>query len=181
MAVWNPTKAIAAFETFGLTGTNAAMAVYWLSLWSPAAPPQRSSFNPARVRDLLPAIGLAEVREQRAVCRLSGRYIDMAMGGALCGVDMFSLVGGEQRQLRKERLTALVHGRIALSRTRYTMCGATYVAETLQLPFFGETEDGARQYLAHTNWRPATSDTFMSGERELRPGMPDEYLFASLI
>jgi len=180
MPVWNPTKAVTAFETFGLTGTNAAMAVYWMSLWSPTAPPRRSSFNPARVRDLLPAIGLSEVREDRAICRLSGHYIDMAMGGELRGKDMFSLVSGEQRQVRRERLTALVLGRVALSRTRYTMCGATYVAETLQLPFFGETEDGARQYLAHTNWRPAPSDAYVR-ESQLRCGMPDEYLFASLI
>jgi hypothetical protein len=180
MAVWNPTKAVTAFETFGLTGTNAALAVYWMSLWSPTAPPQRCLFNPARVRDLLPAIGLSDVREDSAVCRLSGHYIDMAMGGRLRGEDMFSLVSGEQRRLRKERLSALVRGRVALSRTRYMVCGITYVAETLQLPFFGKTEEGARQYLAHTNWRPAPREAYVR-ENQLRPGMPDEYLFASLV
>lgn len=180
MVSWNPTKAISAFETFGLTGTNAAMAVYWLSLWSPSAPPQRSAFNPGRVKDLLPAIGLTEVRESSAVCRLSGHYIDMAMGGELRGRDMLSLVSGEQRLLRNERLTALVGGKIALSRTHYTMFGVTHVAETLQLPFFGETEDGARQYITHTNWRPAPTDHYVR-EATLRPGMPDEYLALSLI
>ena len=180
MVNWNPTKAVTAFETFGLTGTNAAMAVYWLSLWSPSGPPNRASFNPARVRDLLPAIGLTEVREERAMCRLSGHYIDMAMGGELRGADMFTLVCGEERQLRKDRLTALVNGKVALSRTRYEMFGVVHVAETLQLPFFGETEDGARQYVVHTNWRPTPTDHYVR-ETQLRPGVPDAYLALSLI
>jgi len=180
MRSWNPTKAITAFETLGLTGTNAAIAVYWLSLWSPAAPPLRATFNPARVRDLLPAIALTEVREERAVCRLSGHYIDMAMGGELRGTDMLSLVDGEARQLRKTRLTTLVDGAIALSRTRYRMFGAVHEAETLQLPFFGATEDGARQYLTHTNWRPAPTDHYVR-ETHLRPAMPDDYVALSLV
>ena len=179
MADWNPTKAVSAFETFGLTGTNAAIAVYWLSLWTPSGPPRRASFNPARVRDLLPALALTEVRQERAVCRLSGHYIDMAMGGELRGADMFSLVRSEQRQMRRERLMALVDGKVALSRTHYLMFGVTHIAETLQLPFFGETEDGARQYLSHTNWRPAPTDHYVR-ETTLRPGMPDEYLALSL-
>lgn len=180
MRSWNPTKAVTAFETFGLTGTNAALAVYWLSLWSPTAPPQRAGFNPARVRELLPGIGLTEVRGERAVCRLSGHYIDMAMGGELRGTDMLSLVSGEARQLRKERLTTLVNGAVSLSRHAYVMFGVPHVAETVQLPFFGETEDGARQYLSHTNWRPAPTDHYVR-EATLRSGMPDDYLSLSLV
>ena len=180
MPVWSASKVVAAFETFGLTGTNAALAVYWMSLWTASSPPQRGAFNPGRVRDLLPAIGLTEVREDRAMCRLSVHYIDMAMGGELRGTDTLTLVDIEQRRLRKSRLDALVAGSVALSRTRYEYRGSVYFAETLQLPFFGASEDGARQFITHTNWRPAPTDHYVR-EKRLRSGMPDEYLALSLV
>jgi hypothetical protein len=179
MPGWNASKVVAAFEAFGLKGTNAALGVYWMSLWSPAGPPMRGAFNPARVRELLPAIGLTEVREDSAMCRLSGHYIDMAVGGELRGHDTLALVDAGQRRLRKTRLTALVDGCVAMSRTRYDMLGASYFADTLQLPFFGTSEDGARQFISHTNWRPAPSDHYVR-EKRLRGGMPDEYLAFSL-
>ena len=181
MALWDRSKALAAFETFRLSGTNAALAVYWLSLWDGAAAPARAAFNPARVRELLPAIALCEMRgDGRAMCRLSGLYLDMAMGGPLRGADMLSLVGGAERQRRAARLSGLVGGGVALSRTRYVVGGRSFVAETLQLPFFGTAEDGARQYLSHCDWRPGAGDQYRR-EPHLRSGTPDEHLAVALV
>ncbi|HXC57631.1 MAG TPA: PAS domain-containing protein [Rhizomicrobium sp.] len=177
MREWDRAKAIAAFEAFQLSGTNAALAVYWLSLWDGNRPPRRGDFNPARVRDLLPAIALTEVRSNDdPVCRLSGRYIDMALGAPMRGVNMLTLAGGaEQRTLRRARLCALVDGGVALAKTHYrTEAHVTAVAETIQLPFHGMLEDGSRQILMHTNWRPAPAD-YRVRTRRPNAGFPDAY------
>jgi hypothetical protein len=178
---WDRSKGLAAFEAFGLTGTNAALAVYWLSLWRDDAPPRRADFNPARVKYLLPAISITELRgDGAAICRLAGHYIDLALGGPMRGVDMLSLVSGEARTLRSARLCAVVDGGIGLSRTRFeTPECATAIAETLQLPFFGTLEDGSRQFLTHTNWRPHPSDRLAPATRW--NGVPDAYRAVALV
>jgi hypothetical protein len=178
MRAWDRSKAIAAFEAFGLTGSNTALAVYWLSLWRDDAPPVRGDFNPARVKDLLPAIALTEMRSNGdAVCRLAGRHIDLAMGAPALGMNMLALVGEPERRVRSGRLKAIVDGAIGLSRTHYTTSDhSRQVAETLQLPFFGTMEDGSRQYLSHTNWRPRRGDV-------LTPrwdAQPDDYAAVGL-
>ena len=181
MTPWQRSSALTAFETFRLDGTNAVMAAYWLSLWNGNTPPARSAFNPARVRSLLPAVAMTEVRDDgAAVCRLSGLYVDMVFGGSLRGVDMLSLVPVDKRTIRSQRLRAVVGGHVSLSRTRYESDGMEYVAETLLLPFSGTLEDGSRQFLTHTNWRPRSSDAFRA-EAQLRSGWPDTYEAVPLV
>ncbi len=159
MADWDRAKALAALEAFKLTGTNAAVAEYWLSLWDGDRPPSRGAFNPARLRDMLPAIALMQVETSGdAICRLSGRFIDMALGFSLRGFNMLELVDGDERKVRGARLAAVVEGHLGLSHTRFERDGETRLAETIQLPFFGTLEDGSRQYLSHTNWRPSPTD-----------------------
>ncbi len=182
MGAWDRSKALAAFEAFALTGPNAALAVYWLSLWRDGEPPRRADFNPARVRDLLPAIALVEWHGSgEAVCRLSGGIIDAAFGGPLRGVDLVTLVGGDERRTRAARLGAVADGGVALSRTRYRSAVTleTESAETIQLPFFGAQENGARQYLTHTNWRPHPLEIAAPGQSRYS-GQPDDYCAAAL-
>jgi hypothetical protein len=181
MPIWDRGKAIAAFEAFQLIGTNAELAVYWLSLWSGDLPPRRSDFNPARVKTLLPAIAVTEVRDNGdAVCRLSGGFIDMALGVPMRGVNVLALVDGKQRQVRSARLGAIVGGGVALSRVHYpTHENGRQIAETIQLPFYGVLEDGSRQYLTHTNWRPRPAD-YRASRGAPRNVTPDEYRAVAL-
>jgi hypothetical protein len=182
MADWDRAKALGALEAFNLTGTNAELALYWLSLWDGDRPPHRSQFNPARVRDLLPAIGLTQVESNgNAVCRVAGRFIDMVFGQSMSGANVLDLVKGEERLLRSSRLLAIVQGHLGLSHTRYTTPeNGTAVAETIQLPFFGATEDGSRQYVTHTIWRPTPSD-FLVLDRARADGRPDTYFSVSFL
>jgi hypothetical protein len=161
MPDWDRAKAISAFEALELSGSNAALGAYWLSLWNGDRPPSRSLFNPARVRDLLPAIALIEVHANgAAVCRVAGHVVDLAAGGPLTGANIVMLVDGlEQQKLRMARLCGLVDGQVALSRTQYIAADhKVAVAQTVMLPFCGEMENGSRQYLTHTDWRPCAID-----------------------
>ena len=97
------------------------------------------------------------------------------------GVNVLTLVQAEERQLRSERLCAVVAGHVGISYTRYeTPDHVTATAETIQLPFFGAMEDGSRQYLTHTNWRPDTSDIYKR-ERTRYSGRPDDYRALSIL
>ena len=182
MAEWDRVRAAEAFEAFDLKGTNAAVAAYWLSLWDGDKPPSRSAFNPARIRDFLPAIALMQVQENKdTVCRLAGGVIDLAFGAPMRGVNVLTLVDAEERKLRSERLCAVVAGHVGISHTRYeTPDHVAAIAETIQLPFFGTMEDGSCQYLTHTNWRPGPSDIYKR-QRTRYSGQPDEYRALSLI
>jgi hypothetical protein len=182
MADWDRAKVLAALEAFKLTGANAAVAAYWLALWDGDRPPHRGLFNPARVRDMLPAIGFTQVHtDGDNICRLAGRFIDMAFGRPMRGMNLLELVNGDERRLRNARLKTIVDGHLGLSHTRYeTEDHATAVAEPLQLPFFGTAEDGSRQYLTHTSWRPGPSD-YLARERPKSDGRPDTYLALSIL
>jgi hypothetical protein len=180
---WDRSRALAAFESFGLHGTSASLAIYWLSLWDGDHPPVRGTFNPAQIKDLLPAIAITEVRPSgNALCRLSGSFIDMAIGQPLLGVDVVNLVENEQQQqIRRMRLRALVDGGVALSRVLYEgPSGEDAFAEVLQLPFYGAMEDGSRQFLSHSSWRPTMSRPNSPGRIEYA-GMPVEYYAVSLL
>jgi hypothetical protein len=180
MAEWDRAKALAALEAFKLTGANAEVASYWLSLWDGDRPPNRAAFDPNHLRDQLPAIALMQVAQNGdTICRLSGRFIDAAMGMPMRGVSMLDLVEGEERKLRSQRLGAIVAGQIGLSHTRFeTDDHEPGVAETIQLPFFGMMEDGTRRYLTHTNWRPGAD--YLARERPRYDGRPDRYFAFSI-
>ena len=184
MADWDRARALAALEAFNLRGANAAVAAYWLSLWDGDRAPCRSMFNPNHLRDFLPAIALMQVHTGGDIlCRLSGRIIDTAIGTPLQGQSMLALVQGEERALRSRRLNAIVDGHVGLSHTRFeTVDHETGVAETIQLPFSGTMEDGARLYLTHTNWRPGGTEYLSLSREEGKPydGRPDIYCALSL-
>lgn len=184
MVNWDRARALAALEAFNLKGANAEVAAYWLSLWDGSRAPCRSAFNPNHVRDLLPAIALTQVQaDGDVVCRLSGRIIDTALGFPLQGRSMLSLVEGDERVVRSRRLHAVVDGHIGLSHTRFeTVDHETGVAETIQLPFAGAMEDGARLFLSHTNWRPGGTEYLSLSREEGKPydGRPDIYCALSL-
>jgi hypothetical protein len=179
MPVWSYSKAVAAIEQFGLSEKNLRLACYWLSLWKDDAPPGRGSFNPSRVSELLPGIGLVELRDNGPICRLSGTAIDTALKRPITGTNLLDYVPVDLRHVRCERLDAIVAGGLSVSRTTFlSQRGTSGIVETLQLPFFGLSEDGSRQYLAHMNWRPS-----MGFAKDPKPGLqlglPETFVSAS--
>ncbi len=173
--MWSYPKAVAAIEKLGLAERNVKFAHYWLSLWKGELPPTRSSFNPDSVHDLLPGIGLVEVKANHdPICRLSGTAIDVAMGRPLTGVNLLDFVSVTGKEIRRTRIKAIVEGSVSVSRTPYRQADQTKLIETVQLPFFGVTQEGSRLYMAHTNWRPG--DGFASPPTPSEPlGFPETY------
>jgi hypothetical protein len=180
MSVWSYSKAVAAIEQLGLAEKNLRLACYWLSLWSGGALPGPGRFNPSMVSELLPGIGLVDMRDSGPICRLSGTAIDTALRRPITGTNLLDYVPLESRHVRCERLNAIVAGGLSVSRTTFvSQRGASGIVETLQLPFFGLSEDGSRQYLAHMNWRPS-----MGFAKDVKPGLqlglPETFISASL-
>ncbi|MGA9794083.1 MAG: PAS domain-containing protein [Rhizomicrobium sp.] len=151
----NREAAIAAFETFGITGRNHALAAYWLSLWRGERMPMRADFNPARVGALLPGIGLFSVKPgAHSVCRLAGTAIAQATGHELTGLDWRRYTPKAECKVRLERNSAVACGQVAIGmRSRERPDGQTEHTTELQLPFADEAEDGTRQILFHLDWR----------------------------
>jgi hypothetical protein len=156
ISVWSYSKAVAAIEQFGLVEKNMRLACYWLSLWEGDAPPTRESFDPRKVVELLPGIGLVDMHEDKGpICRLSGTAIDRALGRPVTGTNLLDFLPEKDRGTRLTRLNAILDGGISVSRTAFsTRHGTSNFVETLQLPLYGRCETGTRQYLAHANWRP---------------------------
>jgi hypothetical protein len=166
--MWSYAKAVAAIERLGLADGNLRLACYWLSLWDGDTPPTRAQFNPSKVPDVLPGIALSEVRpDVGIVCRLSGTALDKAIGRPIGGTNLLDYVPEDLRSVRLDRLTAIVSGGLSVSRTAFSnRAGDKHIAETLQLPFAGMSEDGARSFIAHLNWR-----LHMGGAVEKKPGL----------
>ena len=175
--MWSYAKALAAIEGLGLAESNFRLAHYWLSLWSGDAPPARQLFDPAKVPDLLPGIGIGEVRGDGVpFCRLSGTAIDAAACRAVTGTNLLDYVPRETHHIRIQRLAAIVAGGLSVSRTEFlTRGGERLTAETVQLPFFGFSETGARQFLAHVNWRPGMGHA-LAPTPALRLGYPETFI-----
>ena len=177
--MWSYSKAVAAIESLGLSETNMKFACYWLSLWQGDQPPTGARFAPDHVRELLPGIALVEVRPNLdPICRLSGTAIDTAAGRPVTGTNLLDFVSGEGKVIRQSRLTTIIEGSVSLSRTSYEQAGTLKIIETVQLPFYGPTEDGSHLYIAHTNWRP--SDGFASPPKPSEPlGFPESFQLVS--
>jgi hypothetical protein len=177
MQGWSHAKAMSAIEQLGLAGGNLRLACYWLSLWNGDRAPSRADFNPARVAGLLPGIALIEVfADEKPVCRLSGTAIDRGLHRPLAGTNLLEGLPEAEKAVRCERLQAIVSGHISRSQTAYvTTLGRQGVVETLQLPFFGESENGSRQYLAHINWRPDMGFA-ASPKPGLGLGLPEQFV-----
>ena len=169
-------EAVAALERFALCEANVQLACYWLSLWKDDAPPPRAAFNPARTRNLLPGMTLFEINAfGDIVCRLAGTAVDAALGFSIAGKSLLKFVPPDKQHTRQRRLSCLVDGAVAVARSTYRdPSGALRTMENLNLPFGGESETGARQFLIHSNIRPTIQ------EKLRRPavwhaGYPEEF------
>jgi len=162
-----------------LSESNAALAEYWLSLWSRGRPPTRAAFNPMRVPKHLAGIALFEITHAGPIgCRLAGTAIESGLGFRLTGKDFLSLLPAEEVPIRRLRLRHLVCGSVAVARTSYvTGDGREGVQENLMLPFGGVSESGSQQFLLHTNVRPSSEDLVHRPD-EWNTGLPQEYVTA---
>jgi hypothetical protein len=145
----------AAFEKLALSPSNEKLARYWLSLWDGDALPKRAQLSPARVKDLLPGIGIFEVRPgESSRCRLSGTAIQHALGREIAGLDWRQYTAKEHWQSRLARNSQIADGGVGVGLRRGQPDGGAGATQELQLPFADETEDGARLILFHLDWRP---------------------------
>lgn len=151
--------ASAALAALPLEPGNRRLVDYWLSLWEDNALPQRRSFIPSRVPDLLPGIMIEEIKPGAYVrVRLSGTAINQAFGMDVTGRDLLELSPPSHREGRRRRNESIASGAAALSvRRMTTRLGAATIGQEVQLPFRDVTEDGACLALLHTSWRPSNA------------------------
>jgi hypothetical protein len=163
--------ALAAFGKLALSPSNEKLARYWLSLWNGDALPRRAQLSPARMKDLLPGIGIFEVRPgESSRCRLSGTAIQHALGREIAGLDWRQYTAKEQWHSRLARNSSIAEGGVGVGLRRRTAGGIT---QELQLPFADETEDGARLILFHLDWRP--EDTLHKPQAVAPARIADEF------
>lgn len=168
-------RAIEAFTQLPLSGANTKLAQYWLSLWNGDQLPLRSQLSPARMKDMLPGIGIFEVRAGvSSRCRLAGTAIQHALGREIAGMDWRSYTRADQHAERLTRNSAIASGAVGIG-TRH---GENGVTQELQLPFADATEDGARLILFHLDWRP--EDTLNSEKTILTVPVADRFRVVSL-
>lgn len=149
--------AIAAFSKLDLSGPNLQLAHYWLSLWQGGEIPLRSAFNPAKVKNLLPGVGIFEVRPGESVrCRIAGTSLVQSINRDISGTDWRDYTPKEHWAARLERNSTIALGSVGVGiRHGVSENGPTRSIE-LQLPFGDQAEDGARLMLFHLDWRPAS-------------------------
>jgi hypothetical protein len=169
-------RAIEAFTQLPLSAANAKLAQYWLSLWNGDQLPLRSQLSPARMKDMLPGIGIFEVRAGvSSRCRLAGTAIQHALGREIAGMDWRSYTRPDQHAERLTRNSAIANGAVGVGTRR----GESGVTQELQLPFADETEDGARLILFHLDWRPEST---LSGLPSIAPvPIADRFEVVSLL
>ncbi len=151
----NKDLAIRAFEELGLTGRNHTLALYWLSLWNDDRLPTRAQLEPGRMRDLLPGIGIFQIRPGiSAHCRLAGTAITRALGRDLTGRNWQEYTPQADWKLRLDRNSTIAMGSIGIGiRHGSDAQGRPERIVELQLPFADMAEDGTRQILFHLDWR----------------------------
>jgi hypothetical protein len=153
--------AIAAFSKLDLSGANLQLAQYWLSLWEEDAIPLRSAFNPAKIKTLLPGIGIFEVRPGESVrCRIAGGNIAQSISREISGQDWREYTPKEHWAARLERNTAIAMGAIGIGIRHGVADAGRMRSIELQLPFGDVAEDGARLMLFHLDWRPGAYTSY---------------------
>jgi hypothetical protein len=169
--------AINALKTLSIGGRNRVLADYWLSLWAEDKPPVRAAFNPARIRTLLPGIGLFSVKPGvSAACRLAGTAIGQSLGRDLTSLDWRAYTPKEQWAERLARNSAIAEGQIGIGvRSRDNAQGERRVSVELQLPFADEMEDGARQILFHLDWRAPDFAPMEPGDSSVEVQVADAF------
>ncbi|MBS0274306.1 MAG: PAS domain-containing protein [Proteobacteria bacterium] len=159
--------AMNAFAKLSLSPMNIRLAQYWLSLWDSDRLPFRAQLSPARMKDLLPGIGIFEVRAgESSRCRLAGTAIQRALGREIAGADWRAYTPRHQHAERLERNSIIAKNAIGIgTRCNSTADGVSSTQE-LQLPFADQTEDGARLILFHLDWRP---ESILGGIASIEP------------
>lgn len=166
--------AMNAFASLPLSAANAKLAQYWLSLWDGDRLPLRSQLSPARMKDLLPGIGIFEVRAgESSRCRLAGTAIQRALGRELAGCDWRAYTPAAQHAERLQRNCAIANGGVGIGIRSTTAREGVSTTQELQLPFADETEDGARLILFHLDWRPG--ETLNTGKTVLTVPVADQF------
>lgn len=152
--------AVSVLDSLPLAETNRRMADYWLSLWTGDKLPPRSAFSPSAVRDLLPGIQIFEFKPNAYMrVRLAGTAINQAFGRDITGVDLMAISPDHSREGRMARSSRVAEGMISfVIRRGESRMGKPVESQEIQLPFADMTEDGARQIMFHTNWRPAIAE-----------------------
>lgn len=178
MTVMKRDVALAAFEKLSLSPANDKLARYWLSLWNGNMPPTRAQLSPSRMKDLLPGIGIFEVRPgESSRCRLSGTAIQRALGREIAGLDWRQYTPKDQWHSRLARNSQIAEGGVGVGLRRVSKENGG-ITQELQLPFADETEDGARLILFHLDWRPEST---LHEPREIAPvRIADEFHVFSL-
>lgn len=174
--------AMNAFASLPLSVANAKLAQYWLSLWDGDTLPMRSQLSPARMKALLPGIGIFEVRAgESSRCRLAGTAIQRALGREIAGCDWRAYTPAAQHAERLARNCAIATGAVGIGVRNTTTPDGPSTTQELQLPFADKTEDGARLILFHLDWRPAA--TLNTAKTVLTVPVADQFhvmpLFAS--
>lgn len=171
---------LSAFSRISLTASNRKLADYWLSLWTGDRLPLRSQFLPARMKDLLPGIGIFEVRVgESSRCRLAGTAIQHALGREIAGSDWRSYTLPDQHAERLKRNSAIADGSVGIGIRNTITPGGPGAMQELQLPFADGTEDSARLIPFHLDWRPA--ETLNNGKTVLAVPVADQFHVMSLM
>lgn len=172
--------AMDAFANLPLSAANAKLARYWLSLWDGDQLPLRSQLSPAQMKDLLPGIGIFEVRAgESSRCRLAGTAIQRALGREIAGSDWRAYTPAAQHAERLQRNCAIASGGVGIGIRNTATPEGQSTTQELQLPFADETEDGARLILFHLDWRPA--ETLNTGKRILTVPVADQFHVMPLV
>jgi hypothetical protein len=159
--------AMNAFAKLPLSASNIKLAQYWLSLWDGDELPHRAQLSPARMKDLLPGIGIFEVRAgESSRCRLAGTAIQRALGRELAGLDWRTYTPHHQHAERLQRNSIIADGAVGMGIRHSRAPQGAGTTQELQLPFADRTEDGARLILFHLDWRPEST---LSGPPSIAP------------
>jgi hypothetical protein len=180
---WDKQAAWTAITMLCLKGDNLRIAHYWLSLWNNDRPPRRSSFDVVRVRDLVKAIAIFDVRPGEGVfCRLAGTAYTFRFGFDITKKNWVDLTPKEKRPLRIERNTTIVSGAISSGQRRDPdRMGQDQWFSDVSLPFSGENEDGSRSYLHHSDWRPRGEEHLLDRPRRHHPTTADRFVAYSIV
>ena len=144
----------AAIAELGLKVANQSFANYWLTLWRDDQLPERSQFNPGKIRGLLPFLLMFDVIPDESVTvRLAGTGFRKLLGEDITGRDWLSLTRTHHRPTRLRNLSAVARGAVLGAHRRLSMVtGDERINEEIVLPFACE-ESGMCQLVAHAEWR----------------------------
>jgi hypothetical protein len=156
---FDETLASEAIETLSFGALNGQFARYWLSLWKDGLPPVRRALRPAQMKELLPGMAIIEFHHDgRAICRLAGSAVAMAIGFDPTGMDILALTPEVFRAQRLQRYRTVAAGAVSRCIRRVqNRFQETVLIEDVQVPL-SDAADNMTLILYHAGWRPQTLD-----------------------